>query len=99
MPLASLFFRSDHPVFSGHFPGRPVVPGVLLLDEVQHAIESATGLVLVQLPMAKFLSPAVPGDVLELEYDVDGYRVRFDIRCGTRKIATGHFLFVPGDGA
>ena len=32
---------SDHPALAGHFPGQPIVPGVLLLDEVLHAIDAA----------------------------------------------------------
>jgi 3-hydroxymyristoyl/3-hydroxydecanoyl-(acyl carrier protein) dehydratase len=34
---------SDHPSLPGHFPGRPVVPGVVLLDRVVAAIESVHG--------------------------------------------------------
>ena len=33
----------DHPSLPGHFPGRPVVPGVVLLDRVLAAIEAAHG--------------------------------------------------------
>ena len=35
--------ESDHPALPGHFPGRPVVPGVVVLDRVLAAIESAHG--------------------------------------------------------
>lgn len=37
----SVTFAADHPVFAGHFPGRPIVPGALLLDEVLHAALNA----------------------------------------------------------
>ena len=92
MPLAALTFAMHHPAFVGHFPGRPIVPGVLLLDGAQRAVETATGLVLTGLAAAKFLSPAVPGDALVLEYDVAESTVRFEIRCGLRKISSGSFL-------
>lgn len=95
MPHLPLCFESDHPAFAGHFPGRPVVPGVLLLDHTLRAVEAATGLTLEGLPAAKFLSPAAPGDMLDLEYEVAESVVRFEIRCGMRRIANGRFLVAP----
>ena len=99
MPTVPLPFASDHPVFVGHFPGHPIVPGVLLLDWTQRAIESTIGVVLIGLYEAKFRSPAIPGDVLELEYEATESDVRFEIRCGARKIATGRFLVAPNSVA
>ncbi len=99
MPRVPLSLESDHPAFAGHFPGRPIAPGVLLLDRTQRAVESTTGLVLTGLPAAKFFSPAAPGDSLELEYEVAEAVVRFEIRCGIRRIANGRFLVAPGSVA
>ena len=31
---------ADHPSLPGHFPGHPIVPGVVLLDRVLEAIET-----------------------------------------------------------
>lgn len=95
MPIVSLPFASDHPAFVGHFPGHPIVPGVLLLDWAQRAIELAIGSNLNELTEAKFRSPAAPGDALELDYEVADSRVRFEIRCGARRIANGRFLLAP----
>ena len=36
-PLGAFRIAADHPALPGHFPGRPVVPGVVLLDEVEKA--------------------------------------------------------------
>ncbi|MDP2369843.1 3-hydroxyacyl-ACP dehydratase [Rhodoferax sp.] len=89
MPSLPIRIATDHPAFSGHFPGRPIVPGVLLLDTAVGHVESATGLTASGLASAKFLSPALPGEALWLDFEVDGCVVRFDIRCGQHLVATG----------
>ena len=94
--VVALPFASDHPAFAGHFPGRPIIPGVQLLDHVQHFVETHHGLVLNGLQTAKFLSPAGPGDGLELEYRITDTQLRFEIRCGERRIASGQFLIDVG---
>lgn len=58
---------ADHPAFAGHFPGQPILPGVVLLDE---ALQAARALVPSaarwSLPQAKFLRTVAPGEVLRL---------------------------------
>lgn len=44
MDETPLRIPQDHPVFAGHFPGPPVVPGVMLLDEALSALAAAEGL-------------------------------------------------------
>lgn len=53
----------DHPALPGHFPGAPVVPGVLLLAEGLHRLEVLTGAPLVcqRIESAKFLQTVAPG--------------------------------------
>lgn len=92
MPIVPLTIDPEHPAFAGHFPGRPIVPGVVLLDRTQRVIESQTGLRLAGLPSVKFLSPAAPADAPELDYEVAEKVVRFEIRCDARVIANGRFL-------
>ncbi len=82
-------------MFAGHFPGHPIVPGVLLLDWAQSAIEAQLGQQVQALAEAKFHSPATPADVLELEFQVSVSTVRFEVRSATRKIASGRFPLPP----
>jgi 3-hydroxymyristoyl/3-hydroxydecanoyl-(acyl carrier protein) dehydratase len=57
----------DHPAFAGHFPGQPILPGVVLLDEALRAArELAPGARGWGLPQAKFLQAVRPGDELRL---------------------------------
>ena len=52
----------DHPALDGHFPGRPVVPGVLLLEYVLDAIEAGQALpASLRLPWVKFARSLLPG--------------------------------------
>ncbi|HEX9721259.1 MAG TPA: hypothetical protein VGA59_16185 [Ramlibacter sp.] len=70
---------SDHPSLEGHFPGNPVVPGVLLIDRVQQALCRLTGRELVQLKQVKFASALRPGEAAQVLLDMDGERVSFRI--------------------
>ncbi len=87
----------DHPCFAGHFPGQPIVPGVLLTAQV---LEAAATLIdhtwtqrAVQITSAKFLAPVRPGDRCDIELRVDHAglprKLRFDIRRGDVLAATG----------
>ena len=91
MPVVPLPFAANHPVFAGHFPGQPIVPGVLLLDWAQAAIEAQLGQSVAALTEAKFHSPATPADTLELDFEIGTIAVRFEIRSAARKIASGRF--------
>jgi 3-hydroxyacyl-[acyl-carrier-protein] dehydratase len=81
----------DHPAFAGHFPGMPIVPGVVLLDEAMHAIADAVGHEGAwQISSVKFLSPLGPGSRVVIEHEVQASgAIRFDIREGARHIVSG----------
>ncbi|MES2955503.1 MAG: 3-hydroxyacyl-ACP dehydratase [Pseudomonadota bacterium] len=97
----SLSFASGHPAFAGHFPGRPIVPGVLLLDAAIHAIlqagDGAAGDgITCQVNSAKFLSPVSPDEHLTLSWSATGKgQVRFDIAGSGRQVATGVLSWGP----
>lgn len=58
---------ADHPAFPGHFPGRSVVPGVVLLDLAAEAARRAFGLgPLRRIARAKFVSPVGPAQAVAL---------------------------------
>lgn len=71
---------ADHPSLPGHFPGRPIVPGVVLLDRVQAAIEASHGpLGALRWPQVKFLQPLSPGVAARVELDGQAPRWRFRV--------------------
>ena len=91
MNTLPLPIAADHPAYAGHFPGRPILPGVVLLDRAQRALEQACALRISGLALAKFLSPVLPGEALELDYEATVTGLRFEIRCGERRVASGRY--------
>jgi 3-hydroxymyristoyl/3-hydroxydecanoyl-(acyl carrier protein) dehydratase len=95
LPLETAFeVRADHPAFDGHFPGRPILPGVALVAEAMAALERATGTEARDwiLESAKFASPVGPGARLAIAHrDGSARGVRFEIRCEGRLVASGSF--------
>lgn len=89
MPSLALLIAADHPAFAGHFPGQPIVPGVVLLDQAVLLVEAAEHVQVAGVAMAKFLSPAGPGEALWLDYEPAEHAIRFEIRAADRKIASG----------
>ena len=80
---ASLRIASTHPSLPGHFPGNPIVPGVVLLDRVAAALETS-GARLARIGVVKFLTPLKPEEDATLAIARDGARVSFRIdRDGT----------------
>lgn len=89
---ASLSIRCDHPAYKGHFPGDPILPGVVLLDEALHAI----GIILEKdlsacvINNVKFLSPVRPGEPVTVDFTLtEDLLVRFQLHSHHRKVATG----------
>ncbi len=84
--VAERLLRAEEPHFTGHFPGRPIMPGVLIAE----ALAQTSGLLIGLSEMSsagappkkpkafflavtniKFTHPAVPGDVLVLRATSD----------------------------
>lgn len=83
---------TDHPSLAGHFPGHPVVPGVVVLGEVMKAIRemAAKNIEFVGMPSAKFMSPLNPEEALRIRLDQRGDgTTEFMCTTGSRFIASG----------
>lgn len=98
----ALAVPADHPVFAGHFPGQPLLPGALVLAEVMEAIQRVPALVTrlganPTLAAAKFLAPVRPGSTLAIELLPEagtGRGVRFDVRCDGVVAVSGRWVAV-----
>jgi 3-hydroxyacyl-[acyl-carrier-protein] dehydratase len=74
----------NEPFFNGHFPGLPIMPGVLIVEAIAQAggalllteVEDRTDKVMVftGIERAKFRRPVSPGDQLRIEVEVMGWR-------------------------
>ncbi len=70
---------ATHPAMPGHFPNRPVVPGVLLIDQVLAKVLELSGLEAVRLPHVKFSSALGPGECADVLFEVDSEHAVFRV--------------------
>lgn len=90
----------DHPSLAGHFPGNPVVPGVLLLDEIIHRVAAACGRDVVRVERVKFSAALKPSERASAQCVVEGQRVSFRVNvlrdAGPALVAEGVTLLFGG---
>ena len=87
----SFTIAPDHPSLAGHFPGRPIVPGVVLLDEVAALVLAlCPGQRVAGFPAVRFSHPVRPGDTVAVAV-ADG---KFVCTVGTSTVAQGSLLLV-----
>ena len=80
--VARRTFRADEAFFAGHFPGRPIVPGVLLLEAMSQAFaylvlarHAAENVYLTGVDRARFRTPVLPGHTVELRVEILSQRM------------------------
>lgn len=106
---------ANEPFFQGHFPGRPVMPGVLIIEAMAQAggvlsymssreQEPDTIFYLAGVDEARFRRPVTPGDRLDLEIAVDGIRrgiwfYRCEATVAGKKAVSARITCAPGTQA
>jgi len=95
----TVMIPKDHPSFTGHFPGNPVVPGVVILGEVVNALRMRDGsdVEVLGAPSIKFLHPLRPEDSLVIVLDSERSGVvAFTCMSAGRAIAAGRLAYQAG---
>ncbi len=102
--VAEKLVTNGEPYLQGHFEGRPLVPGVLLLEMLAQAggfLEAeplqGTSIFLAGVQEARFRAPAFPGDRLRLEVIAEGafggiMKLRGTVTCDDRELCSANLL-------
>lgn len=73
---ARLSLNKDHKIYQGHFPGQPVVPGVVQLQMIKEMMEKSFGkeMFLNEIISAKYLNMINPltTDMIDIEINLKG---------------------------
>ncbi|HEX4822733.1 MAG TPA: hypothetical protein VFV19_00310 [Candidatus Polarisedimenticolaceae bacterium] len=89
---AALEVPAAGPIFDGHFPGRPILPGVAALAMVASAL--GNGRPLTGVSSVRFRDLVAPGTTLDVDAaDRDDGSIRFDARDGGRVLLNGRLAF------
>jgi 3-hydroxyacyl-[acyl-carrier-protein] dehydratase len=92
MTSRPLVIPADHPAYAGHFPGRPILPAVVLLGEALAAVQAEIGAGGDwSVSQAKFTRAVSPATALTLAYEAAENGVRFEIRSPDGIVAAGAF--------
>ena len=85
---ATIELPAGDPLFEGHFPGRPILPGIAELVLVWRVLSNSSGPPEISgIPFARFRGLVVPSDVLQISAERGGDR--FQVRRGAELVANG----------
>ena len=96
-------FSANDPVFAGHFPGHPILPGVFQLELARGAAELALGgkLSVREISKAKFQRPILPDELVRVDLkfsEQDGsIRVRAGFSVGAQPAGETQILLWRND--
>jgi 3-hydroxymyristoyl/3-hydroxydecanoyl-(acyl carrier protein) dehydratase len=95
---ATINVAARHPALAGHFPGNPIVPGVIILDAVISAAEEWLGpqLHLRALSLVKFLAPLKPDESARIDLALRGSTLEFVVHRGETTVAKGALRIAQG---
>ncbi len=93
---SALTVDAGHPAFDGHFPGRPILPGVALIAEVLEAAFAEPVLArslgpAPRLVAAKFFVPVAPGAALAIVWRATTKTLDWRVSDGAHDVASGQF--------
>lgn len=86
----------DHPALEGHFPGRPIVPAVMILDEVlAAAAQWCAGTKVSGVLQAKFTAPLMPGQSCAIQFRSSPAGLRYVCATENQTVASGLLVLTP----
>ncbi len=88
---------AGHPALPGHFPGYPLTPGVVQLNQVAKACECwQPGMRITGWPQVKFVSPLLAEETFVIRLrSAAPNSARFTLHVGERLVSSGQFTYTP----
>jgi 3-hydroxyacyl-[acyl-carrier-protein] dehydratase len=92
--IAEILAPAEHPCYKGHFPGNPVVPGVLLLELLTEAFGRGAPRAVSSVKFHRALAPA---DRCTLHWKNRGASLSFRCERASELVAEGSLEYGPND--